>query len=281
MGQKVYGFLSNYRSCYTGAPLTYLLRDDDAHQVAAAATYETLDMFLVASLQFNPAINLAFVDENKVMAAVLSRALGNNDTYASELTKLLGKGQGHAAWLKLKVRVNGTAKAVFARVQTLELKLKSSYNGTTKGFLAIQTHNSAFLKTVQDLASSGSAISNDWQIREYLMTIQDPILLPLKDSIRADGAHFTLDEVQQKFVDIVEGAGLMPRCRQLEAIMSSRSISRSLSLKRRKQARLALLELEVTGRSIYRTRRLISSKSPTLTIGSSRQRPSRQKASRR
>jgi hypothetical protein len=37
------------------------------------------------------------------------------------------------------------------------------------------------------------------------VTIQDPILLPLKDSIRAEGGQLTLDEVQQKFVDIVEG----------------------------------------------------------------------------
>jgi hypothetical protein len=37
------------------------------------------------------------------------------------------------------------------------------------------------------------------------MTIQDPILLPLKDSIRAEGGVQLLEEVQQKFVDIVEG----------------------------------------------------------------------------
>jgi hypothetical protein len=42
-------------------------------------------------------------------------------------------------------------------------------------------------------------------VRDYLMTIQDPILLPLKDSIRAEGGVQLLEEFQQKFVDIVEG----------------------------------------------------------------------------
>jgi hypothetical protein len=162
-------------------------------------------MFLVASVEFNTAINPAFIDENKVLAAVLSRALGSGNSYATDLTMLLGKRHGRAAWVKLKIRVNGTAKAVFARVQTLELKLKTVYDGSTKGFQAIQNHNSSFLKTVQDLSNAGSAISDDRQIRDYLVTIQDPILLPLKYSIRADGAQLTLDEVQQKFVDIVEG----------------------------------------------------------------------------
>jgi hypothetical protein len=81
---KFTDFMSNYRSCYTGAPLTYLLRDDDAHKIADSTTYETLDMFLVESVEFNPAINPAFIDENKVLAAVLSRALGSGNSYAAE-----------------------------------------------------------------------------------------------------------------------------------------------------------------------------------------------------
>jgi hypothetical protein len=74
-----------------------------------------------------------------------------------------------------------------------------------KGGQAIQNHNSSFLKTVQDLANAGSMITIDRQIRDYLTTLQDPILLALKDSIRADGGALTLDEVQQKFVDLIEG----------------------------------------------------------------------------
>jgi hypothetical protein len=202
---KMVDFLSNYRSCYTGAPLNYLLRDDDAGKVALSATYDTLDQFLIESMQFNPAINPAFVEENKLLAAVLGRSIGTSNPYATDIMMLLGKGQGRAAWIKLKVRVNGTAKALFARVQTLELKLKTVYDGTTKGFQAIQNHNSAFIKTVQDLANAGSIIDMDRQIRDYLTTVQDPILLTLKDSIRADGAALTLEEVQQKFVDIIEG----------------------------------------------------------------------------
>jgi hypothetical protein len=105
----------------------------------------------------------------------------------------------------LKVRVNGTAKALFAHVQMLEMRLKDLFDGSLKGFQAIQLHNSAFLKTVQDLNVAGNPISDDRQVCDYLMTIQDPILLPLKDSIRAEGGVQLLEEVQQKFVDIVEG----------------------------------------------------------------------------
>jgi hypothetical protein len=195
---KFVDFMSNYCSCY-------LLRDDDASKVAGAGTYDSLDMFLVASMQFDLAMNAAFIEENKLLAAVLSRSLGGNNPYATDIIMLLGKGQGRAAWTKLKVRVNGTAKALFARVQTLELKLKAVYDGSTKGFQAIQSHNSSFIKTVQDLANAGSIINDDRQIRDYLTTLQDPILLALKDSIWADGGALTLDEVQQKFVDLIEG----------------------------------------------------------------------------
>jgi hypothetical protein len=127
--EKFVDFMSNYRSCYTGAPLNYLLRDDDASKIDGADTYDTLDMFLVASMEFNPAVNPAFIEENKLLAAVLSRSLGGHNPYATDIIMLLGKGQGRAAWTKLKVRVNGTAKALFARVQTLELKLKALYDG--------------------------------------------------------------------------------------------------------------------------------------------------------
>jgi hypothetical protein len=202
---KMVDFLSNYRSCYTGALLNYLLRDDDTGKVALSPAYDTLDQFLIESMQFKPAINPTFVQENKLLAAVLRRSIGTSNPYATDIMMLLGKGQGRVAWTKLKVRVNGAAKALFAWVQTLELKLKTVYDGTTKGFQAIQNHNSAFIKTVQDLATAGSIIDMDCQIRDYLTTVQDLILLSLKDSIRVDGAALTLEEFQQKFVDIIKG----------------------------------------------------------------------------
>jgi hypothetical protein len=202
---KKVDFLSNYRSCYTGAPLNYLIRDDETGKVASSATYETLDQFLIESMQLNPAINPAFIEENKLLAAVLGRSIGTGNPYATDILQLLGKGQGRAAWTKLNVRVNGTAKALFARVQTLELKLKAVYDGSMKGFQAIQNHNSAFIKIAQDLANAGSVIDMDRQVRDYLTTMQDPTLMSIKDTIRADGGALTLEEVQQKFVDIIEG----------------------------------------------------------------------------
>jgi hypothetical protein len=111
---------------------------------------------LVASIQHDAAINPAFADENKVLAAVLSKAIGTSCGYATDLTLLLSRGHGQAAWIKLKVRVNGTAKALFARVQMLEMRLKDPFDGSSKGFQAIQLHNSVFLKTVQDLISLGT-----------------------------------------------------------------------------------------------------------------------------
>jgi hypothetical protein len=92
--------------------------------------------------------------------------------------------------------VNGTAKALFARVQMLELRLKDPFDSAPY---------SAFLKTVQDLNVAGNPISDDRQVCDYLMTIQGAILLPLNDAIRAEFGALTLEEVQQKFVDIVEG----------------------------------------------------------------------------
>jgi hypothetical protein len=68
-----------------------------------------------------------------------------------------------------------------------------------------KNHNSAFIKTVQDLANAGSVIDMDRQVRDYLTTMQDPTLLSIEDTIRADGGALTLEEVQQKFVDIIEG----------------------------------------------------------------------------
>jgi hypothetical protein len=198
---KFVDFMSNYCLCYTGAMLTYLLRNDDASKVAGADIYDTLDMFLAASMQFNPVVNPAFIKENKLLAAVLSCSLGGNNLYATDIIMLLGKGQGWAAWTKLKVLVNGMAKPLFAQVQTLELKLKAVYNGSAKGFQTIQNHNSSFVKTVQDLANAGSMIDCGCQNRDYLTTLQHPILLALKDSIWADGSALTLEEVQQKFVD--------------------------------------------------------------------------------
>jgi hypothetical protein len=202
---KFIDFMSNYRSCYSGVPLSYLVHDNDASKLALSTTYESLDKFLVASIQLDASINPAFANENKVLAAVLSKAISTSCGYATDLTLLLSRGHGQAAWIKLKVRVNGTAKALFARVQMLEMRLKDPFDGSSKGFQAIQLHNSAFLKTVQDLNVAGNPITDDQQVCDYLMTIHDPILLPLKDSIRAEGGVQLLEEVQQKFVDIVEG----------------------------------------------------------------------------
>jgi hypothetical protein len=208
--EKMVDFMSNYRSCYTGVPLSYLMRDDEAHKVADVATYETIEQFLIASVQFNIAINPAFVDENKVLAVVLNKAIGTSCAYATDLTLLLGRGQGRAAWTKLKVRVNGTAKALFARVQMLEMRLKDSFDGSImKGFQAIQLHNIAFLKTVQDLTVAGSPISDNRQIRDYLMTIQDPVLLPLKDAIRADGGALTTKRYSRSLWILLKDEKLM------------------------------------------------------------------------
>jgi hypothetical protein len=54
---KMMDFLSNYRSCYTGALLSYLICEDEMGKVATSATYKTLDQFLIESMQFSPAIN--------------------------------------------------------------------------------------------------------------------------------------------------------------------------------------------------------------------------------
>jgi hypothetical protein len=70
--------------------------------------------------------------------------------------------------------VNGTAKALFAHAQMLETRLKDLFDGSSKGLQAIQLHNSAFLKTL-DLNAAGNPISDDWQVRNYLMTIQESI----------------------------------------------------------------------------------------------------------
>jgi hypothetical protein len=144
MERKLVDFMSNYRSCYSGVPLSYLLRNDKAHKVAGVAMYETIEQSLVTSVQLNAATNLAFVDENKVLAVVLNKAIGTSCAYATDLTMLLSQGQVRAAWTKLKVHISGTAKALFARVQMLEMRLKDSFDGSMKDFQAIQLHNSAF-----------------------------------------------------------------------------------------------------------------------------------------
>jgi hypothetical protein len=62
---KFIDFMSNYRSCYSGAPLSYLVCDEDALKLALLATYESLDKFVVALVQLDAAINPAFASENK------------------------------------------------------------------------------------------------------------------------------------------------------------------------------------------------------------------------
>jgi hypothetical protein len=54
------------------------------------------------------------------------------------------------------------------------------------------------------------------------MTIHDPVLLPLKDAICANGGALTLDDVQQKFVDIIEG-------RKANAMAVSKSCHRNIN----------------------------------------------------
>jgi len=224
-------FIGAYRSCYTGAPLSYLLRDDEAPPHADTTDFETFDQYLVAMVSFEQDINLAFPDENKVLASVLSRALGSNNPIANDLAAPIRLGQGRLVWDKLKVRINGTAQAFHSRVSTLENKLKTPFTG--KGQRSIQTHNSMFNKTVQDLATAGGAITTDRQIREYLMTIVDPSLVSLKDTVRFE-KNFTLDNLQERFVDVMEGRLADMQAHQA-ATRSIKSVRQSSNRRGRKE----------------------------------------------
>jgi hypothetical protein len=61
-----------------------LLRDEEVSKVALSGTYESLDKFLVALVQHDAAVNPAFIDENKVLVAVLNKALGTSCGYAAD-----------------------------------------------------------------------------------------------------------------------------------------------------------------------------------------------------
>jgi hypothetical protein len=71
--------------------------------------------------------------------------------------------------------------------------------------MTIQAHNSVFNKTVQELSNAGSAMDERRQVREYLATIQADSLVHLKDSIRTDVTLTTLEPIQERFIDVIEG----------------------------------------------------------------------------
>jgi hypothetical protein len=187
-----------------------LVRETEEPSNLDVQEFESLDLYLIATLSLDPDVNLGFAAENKVLASALNKALGTLNLWANDLGTLIGKGQGRLAWERLKVRVNGTAQASSARVTTLEGKLRTSFRVVGKGQATIQAHNSVFLKTVQDLATVGSVLDDERQIREYLMSIQDPSLASLKDMIRADATLRTVEPIMDKIVDVLKGAWPMP-----------------------------------------------------------------------
>jgi hypothetical protein len=198
-------FIGNYRSAFTGAPLSYLVRDDEEPSRVPLEEFDSLDEFLIATIYLDPLVNKAFQVEDKKLAACVGKALGTNNTWINDIAPLISKGQGRAAWTKLKHRINGSDKALSSRVTVLEAKLKTPYTGTGKGHMTIQAHNSVFNKTVQELANAGSALDERRQIREYLSTIQADSLVTMKDAIRTDFSLDTLEPIQERFVDVIEG----------------------------------------------------------------------------
>jgi hypothetical protein len=93
-----------------------------------------------------------------------------------------------------------------AQVAKLKQKLKSPYTGGSKNESGmIQTHNSVFITTVQQLAMASCVLDKDCQVRDYLWSIQDPALVALKDAIWHKSADLTLLAFQQQFVDMIEG----------------------------------------------------------------------------
>ena len=199
-------FCGSYRSCYTGARLSYLLREDDDADDEDVAFYENnIDEYLAAGLSFDPAVNYGFTDENRCMANVMTKALGTNNKWANDLTPLLSKGHGRRAWKKLFTRVNGTAINLHSRVTILEGQLKRQFTGQGKGNNTIQAHNSAFNKVIIDLGNAGCVYDEDRQVREYLTSLSDPSLVSIKDAIRVDSTLRALEDIQERVVDVVEG----------------------------------------------------------------------------
>jgi hypothetical protein len=198
-------FVGNYRSNFTGAPLSYLLCDNDEPSLLLLDEFETLDEYLIATILSDPGVNTAYHVENKKIAACIGKALGTNNTWINDIAPLISKGKGREAWMNLKRRINGSDKSLSLRVTVLEAKLKTPYTGTGKGHMTIQAHNSVFNKTVQELSNAGSTMDERRQIREYLATIQADSLVTLKDAIRTDVTLTTLEPIQERFIDVIEG----------------------------------------------------------------------------
>jgi hypothetical protein len=202
---KFVDFLGSYCSCYTGASLQYLVRKDDDPEQEEMETFASTNPFLVNTMSYESSVNLAFSDENQALASCLAKALGLATKETSDLLALTSKGFGRLAWVKLHDCIMGSAKATHARVATLEQKLKHPYTGGKNGSGTIQTHNSVFITTVQQLATAGCVLDKDCQVRDYLWSIQDPALVALKDAIWHKSADLPLVAIQQQFVDVIEG----------------------------------------------------------------------------
>ena len=74
--------------------MSYLVQDDEEQSNADAQEFESLDLFLVATLSLDPDVNLGFAAENKVLASALNKALGTSNIWGNDLGPLIGKGQG-------------------------------------------------------------------------------------------------------------------------------------------------------------------------------------------
>jgi hypothetical protein len=188
-----------------GASLQYLVRKDDDPEQEEIETFASTDQFLVNAMSYEGGVNLAFSDENQALASCLAKALGPATKETSDLLALMSKGFGGLAWVKLQDHIMGSAKATHARVAMLEQKLKLLYKGGKNGSGTIQTHNSVFITTVQQLATAGCVLDEDRQVRDYLWSIQDPALVALKGAIRRESADMSLATIQQQFVDVIEG----------------------------------------------------------------------------
>jgi hypothetical protein len=117
--------VGNYRSTYTGAPLSYLLRDSDEPSMLPLDDFDTLDEYLIATILCDPGVNKAYHVENKKIAACIGKALGTNNTWINDIAPLISKGKGREAWMNLKRRINGSDKSLSSRVSVLEAKLKT------------------------------------------------------------------------------------------------------------------------------------------------------------
>jgi hypothetical protein len=199
-------FMGSIRSKFTGVPLSYLLRTQDESGSSDITTYDSTDLFLIATISFDKAVNVGFQEENKILASCLVKAFGSGNSITNDLQKSLGKGLGREVWVKFKNTMIGSEVISSARIATLEYNLKATYSGSTKG-QTIQMHNSKFSKIVHDLANLGTEMDDARQVRDYLQTIIDPAMIYTKDRVRSELAttYNTLEKIQQVFVDTIGG----------------------------------------------------------------------------